>query len=212
MNKSETTAKLAEALSKAQGELIHAKKETKNEFFRSRYADLASVIDAAKKPLSNNGLSVSQVVDVLDNGDLFLETILMHLSGEFLIGKYPIKPVKQDPQSVGSAITYARRYAFSAIVGIAADDDDGNEASQHKPSSNSQTKQPLKSEVKEQPRLKNAELTKEEEVKYTSDLEQAKTMQELGKAWASIPTELKPYFESYKNTLKAKFLPPKEAA
>lgn len=90
--------------------------------------------------------------------------------------------------------------------------DDGNEASQHKTSSNSQAKQPLKSEVKEQPRLKNSDFSHDDEIKYSNELEQAKTMQELGKAWASIPSELKPFFESYKNTLKAKFLPPKTEA
>ena len=127
--KSDSIKNIAIALSKDQGEFDHAKKDVKNEFFKSRYADLASVIDAAKKPLADNGLSVTQVVDITESGDLILETILMHTSGEFISGKYPIKPTKTDPQSTGSAITYARRYSFSAITGIAADDDDGNAAS-----------------------------------------------------------------------------------
>jgi len=129
--KSESIKEIATALSKAQGQFDHAKKDVKNEFFKSKYADLASVIDAAKKPLSENGLSVAQVVDADENGNISLETILMHVSGEWISGKYPVRPVKTDPQAMGSAITYARRYAFSAITGIAADDDDGNAASQN---------------------------------------------------------------------------------
>ena len=128
--KSESIKELAVGLTKAQGAFNHAKKDVSNPFFKSKYADLASIIDAAKKPLADNGLSVVQVVDVTEAGIMVLETMLMHVSGEWISGKYPINPVKSDPQSVGSAITYARRYAFSAITGIAADDDDGNAASQ----------------------------------------------------------------------------------
>lgn len=127
--RSESVKEIALALSKAQGQFDHAKKDVKNEFFKSKYADLASVIDAAKKPLSDNGLAVVQVVDADNEGGIYLETTLLHSSGEWISGRYPIKPIKTDPQSVGSAITYARRYAFSAMTGIAADDDDGNAAS-----------------------------------------------------------------------------------
>jgi hypothetical protein len=127
--KSESIKELALALSKAQGLFDHAKKDVSNDFFKKNYADLASVIDAAKKPLSDNGLSIVQLVDTDQDGSVSLETILMHISGEWISGKYPIKPMKPDPQSYGSAITYARRYAFSAITGIAADDDDGESAS-----------------------------------------------------------------------------------
>lgn len=127
--RSESTKEIALALSKAQGQFDHAKKDVKNEFFKSKYADLASVIDAAKKPLSDNGLAVVQVVDADNEGGIYLETTLLHSSGEWISGRYPIKPTKTDPQAVGSAITYARRYAFSAMTGIAADDDDGNAAS-----------------------------------------------------------------------------------
>jgi hypothetical protein len=126
---SESIKELSTALSKAQGEFYHAKKDVNNTFFKSKYADLASVIDAAKKPLSDNGLAVIQITDFTENGDTYLITTLSHSSGEWISGRYPIKPVKADPQGMGSAITYARRYAFSAITGIAADDDDGNAAS-----------------------------------------------------------------------------------
>jgi hypothetical protein len=161
MCKSESIKEIATALSKAQGAFDHAKKDVKNEFFKSRYADLASVIDAAKGPLADNGLSVVQVVDMSESGDLYLETILMHVSGEFISGRYPIKPMKADPQATGSAITYARRYAFSAITGIAADDDDGNAASQG-------AKHP-------------------DPVNYKSAIEATKTLDQLTKVWRTIP-------------------------
>lgn len=126
---SPTIGKLAEALSKAQGEFEHAKKAVDNAFFKSKYADLASVIDAAREPLAKNGLSVIQTTKTMD-GKVTLVTMLSHSSGEWIRGEYPINPTKQDPQGYGSAFTYARRYCFSAITGIASDDDDGNAASQ----------------------------------------------------------------------------------
>lgn len=125
----ESIAKLSEALSKAQGKFDHAKKDVKNEFFKSKYADLASVIDAAKDALSENGLAVIQTTRVSPEGKVTLITTLSHSSGEWIKGEYPISPVKQDPQGMGSALTYARRYCFSSITGIASDDDDGNSAS-----------------------------------------------------------------------------------
>lgn len=125
---SESIKELAAALSKAQGLFDHASKDVKNDFYKSKYADLASCIDAAKKPLSDNGLAVVQATEVIE-GCLYLRTTLMHLSGEFIAGLYPIDPLKKDPQGFGSAMTYARRYTFCAITGIAADDDDGNSAS-----------------------------------------------------------------------------------
>lgn len=131
---SQSIAALAAALSKAQGQFEHAKKDANNPFFKSKYADLASVIDAAKPHLAANGLAVVQTTNFTEHG-LFLVTSLIHESGEYICGEYPIKPTKDDPQSMGSAVSYARRYTFSAITGIAADDDDGNKASEKKVSS-----------------------------------------------------------------------------
>lgn len=132
LNMSPTIGKLTEALSKAQGAFDHAKKSVSNEFFKSKYADLAGVIDAAREPLSKNGLAVIQIPKTVD-GNVTLITMLSHSSGEWIQGEYPLKPVKADPQGYGSAFTYARRYCYSAITGIAQDDDDGNAASQGKP-------------------------------------------------------------------------------
>lgn len=126
------------ALAKAQAAITHAKKGKENPFFKSSYADLAAIYDACRKQLSDNGLSVLQILHEAETG-LQLITILGHSSGHEIRSAMKIQPVKNDPQGVGSAITYARRYALAAIVGVAAEDedDDGNEAS--KPS-----KEPVK--------------------------------------------------------------------
>jgi hypothetical protein len=127
---SESIGKLAEALAKAQGAIEGAKKDSANPFFKSKYADLASVWDACRKALSENALSVVQTTDSIgDLSDLVIvNTRLCHSSGEWIEGRLIMKPVKADPQGIGSCLTYARRYALSAMVGIAPEDDDGNAA------------------------------------------------------------------------------------
>lgn len=121
--------KLAEALAAAQGELKPAAKDSKNPFFKSSYADLTSVWECIRAALSKNGLAVVQTLDVQgDKALTVLKTMLLHKSGEFITSTYPVKPIKDDPQGVGSAITYARRYALSALVGVVADEDDDGEA------------------------------------------------------------------------------------
>ena len=131
MKKSESIDQLATALAAAQGEIANAKMDAVNPHFKSKYATLASIIDAGKAPMAKHGLAVSQIPSILGDGTQVLTTLLMHKGGQWLESDYPIKPDKDTPQGVGSAITYARRYALAAMLGIAADeDDDGNEASQ----------------------------------------------------------------------------------
>lgn len=131
MNKSESIAELATALAKAQGEIKGAVKDSSNPFFKSSYADLASVWDACRKPLSDNGLAVIQTMDFLPDNPEFVvvDTTLTHSSGQWISGRLVVKPVKSDPQGSGSCITYLRRYSLQSIVGIAPEDDDGNAAS-----------------------------------------------------------------------------------
>lgn len=128
MNKSESIAKLAEALSKAQGQIKNAVKDSANPYFKSKYADLASVWDACRNELAANGLAVVQIPAMRD-GKVCVTTVLMHSSGEWIDGDLELTPVKSDPQGAGSAITYARRYALAGFAGIAPEDDDGNAAS-----------------------------------------------------------------------------------
>ncbi len=130
MKCSHTTAQISAALAAAQGEMTAAKRSTDNPFFKSRYADLAAVMEAARQPLAAHGLAVVQTADC--DGELaVVATRLTHASGEYFESRTVLRPSKADPQGMGSALTYARRYAYMAIVGIAADDDDGNAASGH---------------------------------------------------------------------------------
>ena len=127
MNKSETIGQLALALSKAQGQMKFAAKDANNPFFKSKYADLASVIEAIKVPLSANGIAFVQATDFEDSA-VIVETVLMHESGEWISGRLRMQPTKNDPQGVGSAVTYAKRYGLQALAGVPSDDDDGNAA------------------------------------------------------------------------------------
>lgn len=127
MNKSENIGQLALALSKAQGQMKFAAKDANNPFFKSKYADLASVIEAIKVPLSANGIAFVQATDFEDSA-VIVETILLHESGEWISGRLRMQPTKNDPQGVGSAVTYAKRYGLQALVGVPSDDDDGNAA------------------------------------------------------------------------------------
>jgi hypothetical protein len=128
MNQSEQINELAAALAKAQSEIQPAIKDSTNPFFKSKYADLSSVWSACKTPLTKNGLSVLQTMEPRD-GQLTLVTTLAHSSGQWIRSFLPIISQKQDAQSIGSAITYMRRYSLAALVGVTTDeDDDGNAA------------------------------------------------------------------------------------
>lgn len=120
--------RLALALSKAQGEMQGAKKDANNPFFKSKYADLASVWEACRDALAKNEIAVFQIPEV-QNGVAGIRTKLQHSSGEFEQGFFPLSvPATAKAQDMGSAMTYLRRYALAAIVGVSPEDDDGNAA------------------------------------------------------------------------------------
>jgi len=127
MPTSPTIAALAAALVKAQSAMGGAKKDSTNPHFRTAYADLASVWDACRAPLANAGLSVVQLVSS-DPTHAIVETILAHSSGEWVSSTLAVPLTKADAQGLGSAITYGRRYALAAIVGVCPADDDGEAA------------------------------------------------------------------------------------
>ena len=134
MNKSESVAGLAAALAKAQGQMKGAIKDSANPFFKSKYADLASVVEAIRAAFSANGLSYIQTVEPSEKDEVRVETTLLHSSGEWIsCGVLSLPVSKVDAQGYGSALTYARRYSLSAAVGVAPEDDDGNAASAAKP-------------------------------------------------------------------------------
>jgi hypothetical protein len=134
IDKSEQINELAAALSKAQAKLSHVKKDKTARIrmkaggeYSYNYADLGSTWDAGRAPLTENDLSVSQLPS-FDSGWLMLDTILMHSSGQYISSQMRTRADEMDVKSIGSAITYLRRYAFAAIVGLVADEDDDGSA------------------------------------------------------------------------------------
>lgn len=112
---------ISAALSAFQGEVEQPSLNKENPYFKSRYVDLSGVLKAAQKTMSKHGLSVAQIID---GGDII--TLLSHKSGQWFKSVCPIGSYKNQ-QDRGSAITYTKRYAICALLGIAADtDDDGN--------------------------------------------------------------------------------------
>ena len=124
MNQSENIKDLAAALCKAQAEMTFASKDSTNPHFKSKYADLSAVWDAIREPLTNHGLSVTQLIDILNDKPV-LVSILMHVSGQWIKSTIPIINSNNSSQGQGSGITYCRRYSLAALVGCVQDDDDG---------------------------------------------------------------------------------------
>ena len=138
---SDSVGSIAAALSKAQANIQHAVKSSTNPQTRSKYADLTGILDTARQPLAENELAVIHSPYALPDGVNVLVTTVMHSSGEWVRSVTPVNPrVKisggggavmavDDMQTIGAAITYARRYALAAMLGIGQEDDDGNAAS-----------------------------------------------------------------------------------
>lgn len=144
MNQSENINELAAALAKAQGEMQAAIKDCINPFFKSKYADLGSVWDAARPVLCKNGLCIMQTTEMLGE-KIVMVTMLAHTSGQWVKSYLPLNPSKNDSQGVGAAITYLRRYSLSALVGVVCDDDDDGETA----SGRGKTSPPQKQATKE---------------------------------------------------------------
>lgn len=139
---SPTISELAKSLCKAQAAMGAATKDSDNPFFKSKYADLTAVWNAAKKPLTDYGLCVVQQLGA-EGESVTMTTMLIHTSGEWIKSVAKAAPVKKDPQAIGSCATYLRRYGLSALVGICTEDDDGNAASQSGAMANSHWSKPI---------------------------------------------------------------------
>lgn len=127
---SEDITKIAAALGSALPKMEAATKDSKNPHFNSKYADLSAVMDACKPHLAAQGIVVMQPpATTEDGGAVSVSTVLLHNSGQWIASTLTLRPTKQDPQGMGSAITYARRYSLQSMLGIPAEDDDGNAAS-----------------------------------------------------------------------------------
>lgn len=212
---SEQINELATALAKAQGEMESALHDKKNPHFKSSYASLNSIRDACRKPLSNHGLSVVQQISV--EGEWYvLTSTLLHSSGQFMRSIVPICAVKSTIQSVGSSLTYMRRYSIAGLVGITTDeDDDGNEAQKeqkaasqqqnHRPLPVKPTPEPVPEPVK--PAITEEQLKGFIDISVTSygvGLAEfveatAKTSNlDISKVWISAYQRQGPFFELYK--------------
>ena len=127
MFKSEEINELATALSLSQGEIENASKNAANPHFKSKYADLAEIINCVRPVFSKHGLSVMQFPSY-EGGVVSVETVIAHKSGQWMSGTISAPVSKQDAQGVGSATTYCRRYALAAAACLAQEDDDAESA------------------------------------------------------------------------------------
>jgi len=139
MKRSEQIGKIMPALLKAQKKIGAAKKGADNPFFKSKYADLGSVMEACKEPLNDEGISIIQSPTLVKNeltgeSESIVETLLIHESGAFVSSEMKLILDKQDMQKLGSAISYAKRYTLQALAFIPSADDDANKASGKKTS------------------------------------------------------------------------------
>ena len=127
MEKSESIKNIALAMITFQLKVDSIKKDSVNPFFKSKYASLSAIQDAIATPLNEAGLAFMQFPD----GEHGLTTIILHESGEWLQSTYKMKPVKDDPQGVGSCITYQKHYALAGALGLNIDDDDDGNTATH---------------------------------------------------------------------------------
>lgn len=128
MQTSTELGQFADAMAKAQASMGGATKGSRNPHFNSAFADLASVVNVVKGPLSANGIAFVQMPS--SSGDLVsVTTRLVHSSGEWMQCTLSARPRKNDPQGVGSVVTYLKRYTLQAMCGVSSEDDDGNAGS-----------------------------------------------------------------------------------
>lgn len=119
---------LFSSLAKAQAAMLPAFKTSDNPFFKSKYADFAEIVHASRPALTAHGLSVMQRIILLADGSEALHSVLGHSSGQYIDSVMRIRPAKNDVQALGSYITYLKRYAYAALIGVATEDDDGEAA------------------------------------------------------------------------------------
>lgn len=166
-NSSENINELAMALSKCQGEMSPAIKDSINPHFKNKFATLYSIWEACREPLSKNGLSVVQTMDFIAE-KLCLTTKLMHSSGQWLSSTVPVISAKNDAQGIGSALSYFKRYSLSALLGICtADEDDDAEGAMPKDRNGENTKA---AKPKEKPK---AEVITKQQLKDLTDVSDA---------------------------------------
>lgn len=165
------------ALAAAQMQMGKAVKDSTNLGFKSKYADLASVMDACMGALNANGIAVYQPT-IDEDGNRYVKTILAHVSGETLECRVPLIVQKNDMQGYGSAVTYARRYGIMGMAGIAPEDDDGNAAAKAAPVTEDRPAKPKADPSKDAGEAR-------------AYLAGAADLQDLIARWNNIPTAVK---------------------
>lgn len=173
------------ALAKAQIAMGPALKDSTNPAFKSKYADLASVMAACLPALNANGIAVIQPPIDEESGARFVKTILAHESGETLECRVPLIIGKNDMQGYGSAVTYARRYGLMSMAGIAPEDDDGNAAAAAKPNA--------KDEVEAREKARAADMAKHDRAvdQAIVYIDEADSVDTLKQSWMNLPTAMK---------------------
>ena len=173
------------ALAKAQIAMGPALKDSTNPAFKSKYADLASVMAACLPALNANGIAVIQPPIDDESGARFVKTILAHESGETLECRVPLIIGKNDMQGYGSAVTYARRYGLMSMAGIAPEDDDGNAAAAAKPNA--------KDEAEAREKAKAADMAKHDRAvdQAIAYIGEADSVDTLKQSWMNLPTAMK---------------------
>lgn len=159
------------ALAAAQLSMGPALKTANNPHFRTKYADLSAVVEACLEALNTNGIAVIQPT-IQEEGSHYVETRLLHVSGESLSCRVPLIVSKNDMQGYGSAVTYARRYGLMCMTGIAPEDDDGNAAAKAPPQQEKRREEPRQT------------YTEDEAINV---LAIAPDLDALQRAWADIP-------------------------
>lgn len=173
------------ALAKAQIAMGPALKDSTNPAFKSKYADLASVMAACLPALNANGIAVIQPPIDDESGARFVKTILAHESGETLECRVPLIIGKNDMQGYGSAVTYARRYGLMSMAGIAPEDDDGNAAAAAKPNAKDEAEAREKAKAADQAKHDRAV---EQAIIYIGEADSVDTLKQ---SWLNLPTAMK---------------------
>ncbi|MEN3134135.1 ERF family protein [Bacillus albus] len=166
MNRSENVVELAKALVKFNSEVNKIAKDANNPFHKNTYATLDTIIDEVRPILSKNGLSVMQIPSG-DGQNVTLKTLLLHESGEWLESDaLTMKPVKNDPQAIGSCVTYARRYSLAAFLSLnTGEDDDGNHATRAEDKGKKKTDKKHNSNVPPKEQKRQAEVADGQRIK-----------------------------------------------
>lgn len=185
MNKSEQINELATAMAKAQLEIENASKNAANPHFRSKYADLAEVLNTVRPVFAKHGLAVIQSAG-FDSGIASVETTIAHASGQWISSTVSAPVSKQDAQGVGSALTYCRRYGLAGMAGIAQEDDDANAAVGGRPQP-AQSKKPVASP-------KDISVAKQ-------TLESCSTVEELRETFAGLPEHVREPLKGFAKTV-----------